>query len=182
VSSRHTWEGSDAGGPVHALLADADSLYTLEETATVVVEDAVARSRADAGALLVPDGETWRVAGGIGLRPLEYRLQLTEDAWLVKQIADAGKGILVEDSDVARHDLRGVPLASRTHLMAVPVPEVGAILLLARDRDEVFTEGSLGALVELANESGPLLQQAMDLRALSRALARHLDSDDAASR
>jgi hypothetical protein len=163
-------------------LADIDARYTLEETATVIVEDAVVRSRADAGALLVPDGAVWRVAAGVALRPLEYRLQLDKDAWLVQQIAAAGKGILVEDSDVARHDLRGAPLASRTHLLAVPVPQVHAILLLARDRDEVFSESSLAALAGLADEAGPLLQQAIDLRTLARALARHTDEPDVSAR
>jgi CheY-like chemotaxis protein len=165
--------------PVALLLLDADARYTLNETAQVIVEDAVLRSSADAGALLVPDGAVWRVAAGVALRPLEHRLQLTSESWLVQQIADAGKGILVEDSDVARLDLRGAPLASHTHLMAVPVPQVGAILLLARDRNETFTEQSLGALAGLADEAGDLLQSAIDLRTLARALARHVDSSEA---
>ena len=134
---------------------EAGGFYTLGEVATVIVEDAVARSMADAGALLVPDGSLWRVAAGVSLRPLEHRLQLGPESWLVDRIARAGKGVLVEDSDVARQDLRGAPLASRTHLMAVPVPLVHAILMLARDRKEPFTENSLGALAGLAEEAGP---------------------------
>jgi hypothetical protein len=161
--------------PVQALLGEAEDYYTLEEIATVIVEDAVVRSMADAGVLLVPDGALWRVAAGVGLRPLEYRLQLTDESWVVENIATAGKGILVEDSDVARQNLRGAPLASRPYLMAVPVPQVHAILLLARDRSEPFTEQSLGALVGLADEAGPLLQRALDLRKLARMLYRHVD-------
>ena len=127
---------AETHSPVERLLAEADDLYTLEEIATVIVDDAVDRSRADAGALLVPDGELWRVSAGAGIRPLEYRLQLTSESWLVENTATAGKGILIEESDVARRDLRGAPLASRTHLMVVPVPDVHAILVLARDRAE----------------------------------------------
>lgn len=166
-----------SGDPVHWLLDEAESYYTLQELAEVVVEDAVARSMAEAGALLVPDGALWRVAGGVGLRPLEYRLQLAPEAWIVENIATAGKGVLIQDSDVARLDLRGTPLASRTHLMAVPVPRVRAILLLSRDRDEPFTEASLGALVGLAKEAGPLLESAIDLRTLARVLSKHLDNE-----
>ena len=87
--------------------------YTLEETAGVIVDDAVVRSFADAGAILVPDGDVWRVAAGVAIRPLEHRLQLTQESWLVENVASAGKGIIIEDSDVARENLRGSPLASR---------------------------------------------------------------------
>jgi hypothetical protein len=160
------------------MLEQVDGLYTLDETAAVVVDDAVIRSQADAGVLLIPDGPLWRVAAGVALRPLEYRLQLTDESWLIANVAGAGKGILIQDSDVARQNLRGAPLASRGHLLAVPVPDVHAVLLLARDRDEPFTERTLGALADLAAESAPLLLRAMDLRVLARALARHLDAGE----
>jgi hypothetical protein len=163
---------------VRRLLPDAEGFFTLEEAATVIVEDAVLRTRAEAGALLVPDDTSWRVAGGVGLRPLEFRLQLTDTSWLVANIANAGKGVIIEDSDVARHDLRGAPLASRTHLMAAPVSGVHGVLLLSRDGAEPFSEASLGALAGLAEEAGPLLRQAMDVRTLARALARHLDLEE----
>lgn len=166
-----------SGDPVHWLLKEAENYYTLEELANVIVEDAVVRSMAEAGALLVPDGAVWCVAGGVALRPLEYRLQLAPEAWLVANIATAGKGVLIQGSDIARLDLRGTPLASRTHLMAVPVPQVRAILLLSRDRAEPFTEASLAALAGLAKEAGPLLEGAMDLRSLARLLAKHLDME-----
>jgi hypothetical protein len=160
------------------LLDRIDGLYTLDETSSVIVDDAVVRGMADAGVLLVPDGALWRVAAGVGIRPLEYRLQLTEDSWLIENVAAAGKGILVQDSDVARQNLRGAPLASHAHLLAVPVPKIHAVLVLARDRDEPFTEPTLAVLADLAVESAPLLQEAIDLRDLARGLARHLDPTD----
>jgi hypothetical protein len=170
-----------AGDPVHWLLEQAESYYTLEEIAQVIVEDAVVRSLADGGALLVPDGALWRVAAGVGLRPLEYRLQLLPEAWIIENVATAGKGVLIQDSDVARLDLRGTPLASRNHLMAVPVPQVRAVLILSRDGVEPFSEDSLGSLAGLATEAGPLLEQAADLRTLARLLARHLNQDETPS-
>ncbi|MCZ3387859.1 MAG: GAF domain-containing protein [Actinomycetia bacterium] len=166
-----------AGDPMHWLLEEAESYYTLEEIAKVIVEDAVVRGLADAGALLVPDGALWRVAAGVGLRPLEHRLQLLPEAWIVDNVATAGKGVLIQDSDVARLDLRGTPLASRNHLMAVPVPIVRAVLILSRDGSEPFTERSLSSLVDLADEAGPLIEQAVDLRTLARLLAEHLNQD-----
>ena len=138
--------GRDREDPVHILLGQVDALYTLDETASVIVDDAVIQGMADAGALLIPDGELWRVGAGVAIRPLEYRLQLTQESWLIENVAGAGKGTIIEDSDVARQNLRGAPLASRPHLLAVPVPGIHAVLLLARDSDEPFTEQTLGSL------------------------------------
>ena len=160
------------------LLESADLLYTLLETAGVVVEDAVHRAAADSGALLVPDGAAWRVAGGVGLRPLEHRYQLTAESWLVERVSASGKGILIEESDVARKHLQGAPLASRTHLLAVPVPIVHGILLLSRDQAPAFDEEVLGELAKLAIEAGPLLQRAIDARTLARVLNRHTDPEE----
>jgi hypothetical protein len=164
---------------VQQMLAEAEGYFTLEEAAQVIVEDAAARASAECAALLVPDGSLWRVAGGVGLRPLEHRLQLTTESWLVANIAGAGKGAIVEGSDVARNNLRGAPLASHTHLLAAPVPQVRAVLLVARERDEPFSEETLTVLATLAEESGPLLDQALKLRSLARGLARHIDPWDA---
>jgi len=163
---------------VTSLLASADRLYTLSEIAEVIVEDAIKQAAADSGALLVPDEGVWRVAGGSGLRPLEYRYQLTAESWLVERVGASLKGILVEDSDVARNNLHGAPLASRTHLLAVPVPLVRAVLLLSRDENPPFTADALGELAYLADEAGPLLKRAIDTRTLARALAKHTDSPE----
>ncbi len=163
---------------IKMLLESADLLYTLAETAGVVVEDAIHRASADSGALLVPDGAVWRVAGGIGLRPLEHRYQLTAESWLVDRVSASGKGILIEESDVARKHLQGAPLASRTHLLAVPVPTVGGILLLSRDDSSAFDETVLGELAKLAVEAEPLLQRAIDARTLARMLGRHTDPEE----
>jgi hypothetical protein len=63
--------------------------------------------------------------------------------------------------------------------MAVPVPRVGAILLLARDSQDPFTEQSLSVVASLAEEAVPLLERAVELRTLARMLAKHLDVERA---
>ncbi|MFZ0324567.1 MAG: GAF domain-containing protein, partial [Actinomycetes bacterium] len=165
------------GELVAALLPLRDQLYGLAETADVVVADALTRLRVDGAALMVPDGDAWRVAAGHGLRPLEVRYQLTADSWLVQRVAEDSRGVIVEGSDIARHALRGAPLASRRHLLAVPVPMVGAILVLARDDDPSFDETDLAQLAALAREAGPLLQEAINLRALARVLEPMQDNE-----
>lgn len=145
-------------------------LYGVPETAEVVITDAVDRTRADAGALLVPDDGDWRVAAGVELRALEHRYELHADSWLVQEIATGHKGVVVEESDIARERLQGAPLASWRHLLAAPVPQVEALLILARREDPPFDEQDLAILATLGAEAGPLLSAAVDTRSLARSL------------
>ena len=155
---------------VRSLLSRVAELDGVATTTDVIVKSAAERTGADAGVVLLPDGGHWRVAGGIGLRPVEYRFQLGEDSWLVREIAFGSRGLIVEDTDIARSRLRGAPLASWRHLMAAPVSRVGAVLLMARRDDPPFDEAALSALAEVTDEAGPLIAVAMDVRALARAL------------
>jgi hypothetical protein len=161
-------------GLVQRLLEHVDDLYAVPETADVVVADAVERARAEAGALMVPDDGAWRVSGGVNLRSLEQRYELRADSWLVLEIARGRKGAIVEDSDIARQPLQGAPLASWKHLLAMPIPHVDGLLLLARST-ETFDESDLEALAGLVDEAGPLLARAVDVRRLARALGPYRD-------
>ena len=166
---------------VRQLSARVGDLYGVRETAEVVIADAVERTAAGAGALLVPDGRRWRVAAGVHLRPLEHRYELDADSWLVDEIARGYRGAIIADTDVARSPLYGAPLASWRHLLAVPVPLVEGLLLVARDGDPAFTEDDLLMLAQLGQEAAPLFSAALETRALARALSEFRDSDGPAS-
>ena len=161
---------------VRQLAASVNDLYGVRETAEVVIADAVERTAADAGALLVPDDGRWRVAAGVRLRPLEHRYELDADSWLVNEVARGHRGAIIEDTDVARSPLHGAPLASRRHLLAVPVPTVEGLLLVARDEDTAFTEADLLMLARVGQEAAPLLSAALETRTLARALSEFCDS------
>jgi hypothetical protein len=169
-----------AASLVRQLMAVVDELYGVRETAEVVVADAVERASAHAGALLVPDGGRWRVAAGLHLRSLEHRYELDSDSWLVDEIARGHSGVIIENTDVARTGLHGAPLASRRHLLAVPVPTVEGLLLVARDEDPAFTEDDVLNLARVGQEAAPLLSSALDTRALARALWEFSDVSDSA--
>lgn len=160
----------DVAGLVSELTGRVADLYSVPETSEVVVADALERLRADAAALLVADGARWRVAAGRGLRPREHDLELTESSWLVREVARTRRGALIENSDVVREQLSGVPLASRRHLAAAPVPDVPALLMIAREQPP-FQERDLISLAALATEAAPLLAAAVATRTLARALA-----------
>jgi hypothetical protein len=178
ITAGHAERGEDAVDLVRRLSGQLHRLYGVPEVSEVIVTDAVDRTKADAGAILVPDADDWRVAAGVGLRPLETRYELHKDSWVVQQVAKGHKGVIVEESDVAREQLQGAPLASWRHLLAAPVPDVEAVLLLARREDPPFDEHDLAVLATLGTEAGPLLSAALDTRSLARHLYDFRDETD----
>lgn len=162
------------------LLERAGELYGVGDTAQVLADDVVERADADAAAVLVPDGAVWRVGGGVGLRPLERRLVLDESHWLIAEIARPGRAVLIEDTDIIRQQLAGAPLAAWRHLLAVPVPDVQAAVVLARGQEAgPFTDQDLTAVVPTVREAATLLTQAIETRRLARTLAslQELDTE-----
>jgi len=171
---------SDVQGWVRALLDRRSELFGVAETAQVLADEVIERGESDAAAVLVPDGTQWRVAGGVGLRPLERRLLLDTSHWLVSEIAVGGRALLIEDTDIVRPRLAGAPLAAWRHLLAVPVPGIRAAVVLARSQEAArFTERDLAAVVPVVAEAGPLLMAALQMRELARVLAplRDLDAE-----
>lgn len=146
-----------------------DDVFGVSDTAQVVAAQVVEQAGADAGALLLPDGGRWRVAGAVGLRPLEQRYELARDAWLVSRVAASHRGLIVEESDIVRRELHGAPLAHWRHLMAVPVLVVEGVVLLARTATP-FTEPELALAARLAADAGPPLAAAIEVRRLARLL------------
>ena len=146
-------------------------LYGVSDTAQVLADDVIERADADAAAVLVPDGPVWRVSGGVGLRPLERRLVLDGSDWLITEIGSAGRAVLIEDTDIIRQQLSGAPLAAWRHLLAVPVPDVRAIVVLARGEEGgAFTDRDLAAVIVPVREAAGLLAQALAVRRLARIL------------
>lgn len=166
-----------AAGLIAALTAVARDLTGVSETAEVVVEELAERVAAEAAALLLPDGDEWRVVGGVGLRPLEHRARLAADHWLVQHVAIASRGVVVEDTDAARDQLMGAPLASWNEVLAVPVEGVRGVFVAAR-AEGAFGEDALRAACGVAEEAAPLLREALTVRVLARALAPYAELDD----
>lgn len=157
---------------VAALLDRAPGLLGLHAVAAAVADDACARAAGSGSAVLVADGGHCVVAAGVGLRPLEERLQLDGDHWLVREVVGAGHGLIVEDTDIARRDLVGAPLSASEHLLVVPITSVGGLVIVARDGDgAAFASTDLAAVARLATEAADPLREAMQVRELRRALA-----------
>ncbi|HEX2810151.1 MAG TPA: hypothetical protein VHN80_28635, partial [Kineosporiaceae bacterium] len=146
-------------------------MFGVAETAQLLAEDLLDRAAADASAVLVPDGAVWRVSGGIGLRVLERRLVLDATHWLIEQVARGGRTLSVQDADSgdAEQRMAGAPLATYRHLIAVPVPRVEAVVLLARGPESApFSQEQFRMLDDRADEAGSLLHDALQIRHLAR--------------
>ena len=164
---------------VRLLRERSGDLYSVSDTAQVLADDVIERSDADAAAILVPDGPVWRVSGGVGLRPLERRLELQDSHWLITEIGSAGRAVLIEDTDIIRQELSGAPLAAWRHLLAVPVPDVRGIVVLARGKEAgPFTDRDLSAVIAPVREAAALLAQAVEIRRLARTLSPLRENPD----
>ncbi len=167
----------DAPGLVRRLFRHRDELVGIGEVAEVVLAEAQERAGAEAGCVLLPDGRVWRVSASAGARSLENRLLLEAKHWLVEELVGQRHGVVMTDSDIARSRLVGAPLAHWRHLLGVPIGEVDGMILLARETT-AFAERDLTAVAGVAEEAGPLLSSALDLRRLARALADYADEED----
>jgi hypothetical protein len=156
------------------LAAAVDTLLTVEEVGNVVASDAADRLESAAIALLVPDGDSWRVVGSHGLRPAERRIVVSADHWLVAELVNRKRGAVIEHTDITRAQLRQAPLASLDHIVVATETELKALVMAGRDEDP-FTEHDLAVLVSLLRAAGPSLKQALDLRDLARQLQPFAD-------
>ncbi|HET6815607.1 MAG TPA: hypothetical protein VFH66_00065 [Mycobacteriales bacterium] len=161
---------------VASLLAHVDALIDVRDAANALVEEAAAAADAAYGAVLLPDDDVWRVCGATGVRPLEWRYVVEADSWLAATVIEGGRGVIVEDSDIARQRLGGAPLAHHQHLLAAPVPGAYGLLILARDTD-AFDEDQLSRAATASAEAGALLAECLQVRALARALSDFRDLD-----
>jgi hypothetical protein len=159
---------------VRALKGAVSHLPQVVDLADLLREQCHSAVRADASTLLLPDDDVWRVEAGKGLRPLEERLQIKSGHWLVAKVGRGGDAILIQNTDVARNQLSGSPLASWPNLMAVPVPEVQGIVLLAR-RGEPFTRAELERAAAEVETIESALRDALEVRELARLLAVYTD-------
>jgi hypothetical protein len=145
----------------------------------VLAEDLVERAETDAAAVLVPDGSVWRVSGSVGLRPLEQRTVLDATHWVVTEIALGGQVLLLQETALARPKLVGAPLSTWRHLLAVPVPQVQALVMLARGpAARPFGEADLARVAGPVAEAAGLLATAIATRHLARLMSTLCEEED----
>jgi hypothetical protein len=155
---------------VDGLLARLGDLVDTRDAAGALADEAASLADASSAAVVLPDGGVWKVCGAYGVRPLEWRYIVEADSWLTATVIIGKRGVLVEDSDIARQRLGGAPLAHHRHLMAVPIPAAEGLLILARD-DVAFDETQLSAVAKACVDAGVVLADALEVRTLARGLS-----------
>ena len=161
---------------VTALQRKVAGLHTVHDVAELALIDVLGGSGASAGAALMRSDQAWVVEAGLGLRPLEERLEVPETHWLIRHVVRDGLGLLVARSEGAGSELVGVPLASWEHLSAVFLPDSGLLILLA-SAERPFEEHHLTAVRGVDAELAELILQATAVRELARSLVPFVGSD-----
>ncbi|HEU4491885.1 MAG TPA: hypothetical protein VFR74_13535 [Jiangellales bacterium] len=160
---------------VREILERSDELfvYHLGVVAQAIVDDVIENLPADAACVLVRDDDGgWHVEGASGLRETETQLVLDDDHWLVAQTVRSSAAVAIEDTDIARVQLRGAPLASWPHLMAEGTPDGRALVIAARDvSGQGFTERDVVRIAELCHEGQRYLAAGHEVRTLVRRLS-----------
>ena len=131
------------------------------------------RCAADAVAVLVRDGDRWQIEGSIGLRPLEHRLGLDSDDWLVRKLRLGPPVVVIPDTDMVRGELAFTPLASRPRLLAACFGDLESIILVGRTT-EPFTRDDVAILTARIADFAEELGDALEARAVAQEMARFL--------
>jgi hypothetical protein len=160
------WAVADALG---VAVDNAAEILPLPLVADAVAADLADSLSADAAAVMLQDSEYYRTVGGFALRPAERRGSIPRDHWLVTAVVRREQALIVENTEVARRQLQGAPLASRTHLLAVPAAGLSCLIVAARS-DEPFAEDDLAAAARSAQQATPYLLTAARARDLLRIL------------
>lgn len=143
----------------HPPLPDAANHLASEVAAAVCADVAVIDH--DDGRLLV--------AGGHGLRPLEWR-EVEVVPGVLRHLADDRPALCINDTDALRGHLGGLPLSRHRRLLLVSGGVVP--LLLVVGREDGFTDEEVQHVMMLVRRAGTTVADALQLRAAAAVLAR----------
>jgi len=162
-------------GETEASLTGAAMWDAIHEAPQAVAARLAERLRADVVALMLDNGEgALETAGGVGLPPVERRLQVEYRHDVLGEVFRVGVG-LIDDTARVRGIIDGIPFGRADTLMMVPLAYEGhgfGVLLAGRYRrrpgssESEFTELEIEALMDFAEDVAPALRSAVLLRRL----------------
>jgi hypothetical protein len=160
-------------GFVHQLMAMTDTLAAPAQVCEELAFVAMEQLECEAVAIIIPDGDAWATASGIGIGARDLRYRLSEEHWFIREVLGRERPKVCDDPEGLRDELAGVPLAAWPHLVGIPLLDANSILVAARggepfDREvaEVFTEYIGDYVAELAEtlETRDVARQIHDAR------------------
>jgi chemotaxis protein histidine kinase CheA len=144
-------------GYLHQLMAMTDTLAAPAQVAEELAFVAMEHLECEAVAIMIPDGDAWATASGIGIGRQDVRYRLGEEHWFVREVLGREEVTILDDPKTLQNELSGVPLANWPYLVGLPMPRANSILVAARTENpfegdvlEVFAEGIEDYVIELA--------------------------------
>jgi hypothetical protein len=144
-------------GYLHQLMAMTDTLAAPSQICEELAFVAMEHLECEAVAIMIPDGDAWATASGIGIGRQDVRYRLGEEHWFVREVLGREEVALLDDPKTMQNELSGVPLADWPYLVGLPMPRANSILVAARsgspfegDVMGVFAEGIEDYVIELA--------------------------------
>jgi len=160
----------DAAGLVLNAVADLPSPAEASDSLAHALLDVVA---ADAVAILVSDDDRWRVSGGVGVRPIETRLTLAAEDWLISELQLGLPVVAIPDTDARRAELAFTPLARQTSLLGALLSDSQVLAIVGRN-SAPFESDEVADVLECLRRRVCALTEALDARDVARRLARFL--------
>jgi chemotaxis protein histidine kinase CheA len=164
-------------GFVHQLMAMTDTLAAPAQVCEELAFVAMEHLECEAVAMIIPDGDAWSTASGIGIGARDLRYRLSEEHWFIREVLGREVPKITDDPEGLRDELAGVPLANWPHLVGIPLLAANSILVAARtekpfepDVIEVFGEYIEDYVAELAEtlETRDVARQIHDQRTQRR--------------
>lgn len=144
-------------GYLHQLMAMTDTLAAPSQVCEELAFVAMEHLECEAVAIMIPDGDAWATASGIGIGRQDVRFRLSEEHWFVREVLGREAVAILDETASLTDKLTGVPLANWKYLVGLPMPRANSILVAARsdlpfqgDVMEVFSEGIEDYVNELA--------------------------------
>jgi hypothetical protein len=165
--------------PLADQLADAvRGIAALPAAAQGLALDVAGTCGADVAVVVRDADGSWRVEGGVGLRPFEWGQVMADDDWLVAASREKFPSLLIADTEAVRGDLLGAPLASRHQVVRTHASR-SDFLVCAGWSDQNDVKDRVPLVVAAVKRHESQLADAIDLRRFVGTLVQQVDGLEA---
>ena len=163
------------------LLDQVAGLPSLSMLAQRLAAEVAVENGVDVAVLVHDARDGWGVAGGAGLRSLEWGQRIEDTHWLVVTGQDRGPSLHIPDTDRVRADLVGAPLASRAQLVRVMSRSRRLMVCAGWSTGDAVGSTVVLRLSAAVNRYGPAFTDVLLLRGFATEAGAVVDGDTGVS-